>query len=165
MVQVLQNGRICKFVTMPYAAFSEVVSISKLSRGRSKPRKCYVRPAKTDQPGHPPSLIRVFAVRLKQQFSLSAWGLLFLVLCYQLSAQRRHWSNLAYAQADLILRWAQRTFCWFCHEAAQNASFSSLNMQHIYISSRLFTFCIKTNTKSFSHANNIIFRRYFIYIV
>ena len=29
-----------------------------------KANKVSVRPAKTDQPGHPPSLIRVFAVRL-----------------------------------------------------------------------------------------------------
>ena len=28
-----------------------------------KTNKMTVRPAKTDQPGHPPSLIRVFAVR------------------------------------------------------------------------------------------------------
>ena len=31
-----------------------------------------------------------------------------------------------------------RLFCWFCHEAAENASSSSLNMQHIYISSHIF---------------------------
>ena len=30
----------------------------------NKTKKVTVRPAKTDQPGHPPSLIRVFAVRL-----------------------------------------------------------------------------------------------------
>ena len=50
----------------------------------------------SDQPGHPPSLIRVFAVRMKK-----AW-----VLSYPLSAQRRLWSDWADAQADLILRWA-----------------------------------------------------------
>ena len=44
-----------------------------------KINKMSVRPAKTDQPGHPPSLIRVFAVRMKK-----AW-----VLSYTLSAQRR----------------------------------------------------------------------------
>ena len=33
----------------------------------------------SDQPGHPPSLIRIFAVRMKKA----------LVLCYPLSAQRR----------------------------------------------------------------------------
>ena len=60
------------------------------------------------QPDHPPSLIRVFAVRMKK-----AW-----VLSYPLSAQRRLWSDWADAQADLSLRWAQMPFCWFCHEAA-----------------------------------------------
>ena len=49
----------------------------------------------SDQPGHPPSLIRVFAVRMKK-----AW-----VLRYPLSAQRRLWSDWADAQADLSLRW------------------------------------------------------------
>ena len=48
----------------------------------------------SDQPGHPPSLIRVFAVRMKK-----AW-----VLSYPLSAQRRLWSDWADAQADLSLR-------------------------------------------------------------
>ena len=38
----------------------------------------------SDQPGHPPSLIRVFAVRLKKA----------RILSYPLSAQRRLWSDL-----------------------------------------------------------------------
>ena len=62
----------------------------------------------SDQPGHPPSLIRVFAVRMKK-----AW-----VLSYPMSAQRRLWSDWADTQADLSLRWAHMPFCWFCHEAA-----------------------------------------------
>ena len=33
--------------------------------------------------------------------------------------QRRLWSDWVDAQADLSLRWVHRTFCWFCHEAAQ----------------------------------------------
>ena len=41
-----------------------------------KTNKVTVRPAKTDQPGHLPSLIRIFAVRMKE-----AW-----VLSYPLSA-------------------------------------------------------------------------------
>ena len=49
-----------------------------------------------DQPGHMPSLIRVFAVHMKK-----AW-----VLSYPLSAQWRLWSD-----------W--QSFCWFCHEVAQ----------------------------------------------
>ena len=34
------------------------------------------------------------------------------------------------------------SFCWFGHEAVQNASSSSLNTQHIYISSHFLTFPI-----------------------
>ena len=57
----------------------------------------------SDQPGHPPSLIRVFAVRMKE-----AW-----VLSYPLSAQRRLWSDWVDVQADLSLRWTHRHFVGF----------------------------------------------------
>ena len=57
----------------------------------------------SDQPGHPPSLIRDFAVRMKK-----AW-----VLSYPLSAQRRLWSDWVYAQTDLSLRWAYTHFVGF----------------------------------------------------
>ena len=57
----------------------------------------------SDQPGHPPSLIRVFAVRIKK-----AW-----VLSYPLIAQRRLWSDWTDAQADLSLRWAHTHFVGF----------------------------------------------------
>ena len=50
----------------------------------------------SDQPGYPPSLIRVFTVCMKK-----AW-----VLSYPLSTQRRLWSDWADAQADLSLCWA-----------------------------------------------------------
>ena len=50
----------------------------------------------SDQPGHPPSLIRVFAVRMQKDW----------VLSYPLSEQRRLWSDWVDAQADLSLRWA-----------------------------------------------------------
>ena len=50
----------------------------------------------SDQPGHPPSLIRVFAVCMKK-----GW-----ILSYPLSSQRRLWSDWVDAQADLSLRWA-----------------------------------------------------------
>ena len=62
-----------------------------------------------DQPEHPPSLIRVFAVRMKKA----------LVFSYPLSVKRRLWSDRAAAQPDLSLRWAHMPLCWFCHEAAQ----------------------------------------------
>ena len=57
----------------------------------------------SDQPGHPTSLIRVFAVRMKK-----AW-----VLSYPLIAQRRLWSDWANAKADLSLRWAHTHFIGF----------------------------------------------------
>ena len=66
-----------------------------------------VHPAKTqislDQPWHPPSLIRVFAVHMKKP----------CVLSYPLSAQRRLRSDLADAQTDLSLRWAHTHFVGF----------------------------------------------------
>ena len=49
-----------------------------------------------DKPGHPPSLISIFAVLMKKAWTHS----------YTLSVQRRLWSHLGYAQADLSLRWA-----------------------------------------------------------
>ena len=54
----------------------------------------------SDQPGHQPSLIRVPSCTQDQKL---------------LHAD----SEDAVAQADLMLRWAHRSFCWFCHAAAQ----------------------------------------------
>ena len=71
---------------------------------RDKTNKMACAPSEdSDQPGHPPSLIRVFAVRMKKA----------LVLSYPLSAQRRLWSDWADAQADLSLRWAHSHFVGF----------------------------------------------------
>ena len=50
----------------------------------------------SDQPGNPPNLIRVFAVRMKK-----AW-----ILSYPFSAQRR------------LIRLGAHSFCWFCHVVA-----------------------------------------------
>ena len=55
----------------------------------------------SDQPGHPPSLIRIFAVRMKKA----------CVLSYPLSTQGRVWSVWVDAQADL--RWAHTHFVGF----------------------------------------------------
>ena len=57
----------------------------------------------SDQPGHPPSLIRVFTDHMK-----TAW-----VLSYPLSAQQRLRSEWVDAQADLSLRWAHSHFVGF----------------------------------------------------
>ena len=58
----------------------------------------------SDQPGHPPSLIRVFAVRMKK-----AW-----VLRYPLSAQRIL-IRLGGSKSSL----GAHSFCWFWHVLAQ----------------------------------------------
>ena len=61
----------------------------------------------SDQPGHPPSLIRVFAVHMKK-----AW-----ILSYPLSTQQKLWSDWVDAQADLSHHWAHMPFSRFCHVA------------------------------------------------
>ena len=63
----------------------------------------------SDQPGHLPSLIRVFAVHSMGSYGpkLSSCG------------QRRLWSDWVNAQADLSLRWTHMPLCCFCHEVAQ----------------------------------------------
>ena len=87
----------------------DIVSETSYEPPHDKTNKMICAPSDdSDQPGHPPSLIRVFAVRMKK-----AW-----VFSYQMSAMRRLWSDWVDAQADLSLRWVHRSFCWFCHEAA-----------------------------------------------
>ena len=57
----------------------------------------------SDQPGHPPSLIRVFAVH-----SMGSWG-----PKVSSCGQRRLWSDWVDAQADLSLRWTHSHFVGF----------------------------------------------------
>ena len=66
-------------------------------------KMAYAPSEDSDQPGHPPSLIRVFAIRMKKAS----------VLSYQLSAQKRFLSDWADAQADLSLHWAHTHFVGF----------------------------------------------------
>ena len=66
----------------------------------------------SDQPGHLPGLIRVFAVRMKKHW----------VLSYPLSTHWRFWLDRVDAQADLCLRWVPWSFCLFCHVVAQMLS-------------------------------------------
>ena len=63
----------------------------------------------SDQPGLPPSLIKVFAVR-----SVGSLGPNFAS-----GGQRWLWLDWVDAQANLSLRCAHRSFCWFCHAVAQ----------------------------------------------
>ena len=95
----------------------------------------------SDQPGHPPSLIRVFAFRMKK-----TW-----VLNYTLSAQRRLWSDWADVQADLSLRWAHSHFVGF---------FMSWLILRARATSGLSCYC---NLWTQTLVNQIIFRLLFWY--
>ena len=75
----------------------------------------------SDQPGHPPSLIRVFAVH-----SMDSWG-----PNVSSCGQRRRWSDWADTQADLSLLWVHRSFCWFCRVAAEIYMWFLLHAQSI----------------------------------
>ena len=84
----------------------------------------------SDQPGHPPSLIRVLAVHMKKP----------CVLNYPLSTQRRLWSDWADSQADPSIRWAHTHFVgfvmswliWFGYslESSQLDSSSKYHVSH-----------------------------------
>ena len=87
----------------PAQEFKQEINTNINEPQHDKTHKLSVRPAKTDQPGHPPSPISVFAVRMKKPW----------VLSYPLSAQRRLLSDWADVQADLSLRWAHIHFVVF----------------------------------------------------
>ena len=96
------TNRPCQNGPYPYPCLSILI---RAASWQNQQNDC--EPSKDpDQPGHLPSLIRVFAVHMKK-----AW-----VLIYLLSAQGRLCSDWADAQADLSLHWAHMPFCWFCHE-------------------------------------------------
>ena len=75
----------------------------------------------SNQPGHPPSLIRVFSVRMKKHWSL----------CYLLSIQQKPWSDCADAQTNLSLRWAHKSFRWF-YRAAAHLHFQCWLLRHFF---------------------------------
>ena len=106
-----------------------------------KTRKMACAPSEdSDQTGHPPSLIRVFAVRMRtvwvlryplsaqqrliwlggcsvwSESSLGAWGQFGSLDTHW--AHNEDWSDWVDAQADLSLRWAHMLFCRFCHALA-----------------------------------------------
>ena len=83
----------------------------------TKPNKMACAPSEdSDQPGHPPSLIRVFAICMKK-----AW-----ILSYPLRAQRRlirlggcpGWSESSLGA---------QPFCWFYHEVAHFRIFTVIS--------------------------------------
>ena len=87
----------------------------------------------SDQPGQAPSLIGVFTVRMKKDW----------VFSYLLTL-----SNWADAQADLRLRWAHKSSCWFCHTQAKIFP-SSVSFRHR-------VFCIYMYTCSFERLTNTV---------
>ena len=88
------------------STFSWMLGTGRNEPPRDETNKMACAPCEdSDQPGHLPSLIRVFAVRMKK-----AW-----VLSYPLSTQRR------------LIRWAHRSVCWFCHEVAHFKTIHHLN--------------------------------------
>ena len=86
---------------------NEVLPLRNESR-HDKTNKMNVHPARTDQPGHPPSLIRVFTVCSmgSKGPKLSSWAQRRLIRLGRCSA----WSESSLGA---------QPFCWFCHVAAQ----------------------------------------------
>ena len=105
LCQTEQWKKLKFYQTMPWGTLSKHLIKNQSQINASwQNQQCGCAPSEdSDQTGHPPSLIRVFAVRMKK-----AW-----VLSYPLSAQRRLWSDWADAQADLSLRWAHSHFVGF----------------------------------------------------
>ena len=97
---LFSNRAICRFKCL--FVFQNVQVIIWAATWQNKQSECALS-EDSDQPGRPPSLIRVFAVRMKKPW----------VHSYPLSAQRRLWSDWADAQADLSLRWAHTHFVGF----------------------------------------------------
>ena len=80
---------------------------------RDKTNKMAVHSEDSDQSGHPPSLIRVFAVGMKKPW----------VFSYPLSAQRRLIRLGGCSGCSESSLGAQSLLRWFCHEAAHIINF------------------------------------------
>ena len=80
-----------------------------------KTNKMTVRPAKTQISLGIPQVWSVFTVHL-----MGSWG-----PNVSSCGQQRLRSDWADAQADMSLRWAQRPFCWFCHEVAHFTGYNN----------------------------------------
>ena len=93
-------------ISLPRSGMQECLFTIKMYKlEQDKNNKITCAPSEdSDQLEHPLRLIRVFAVRMKK-----AW-----VLSYQLSAQRRLWSDWR-TESSL----GAQSFCWFCHEPVQ----------------------------------------------
>ena len=107
----VQSLKTFAYVTvLPFASFLSLPLYSAYLRSKWaiawQNQQMTCAPSKdSDQPRHLPSLIRVFAVRMKK-----AW-----VLSYPLSTQRRPSRCPGWSESSL----GAQSFCWFCHAAAQ----------------------------------------------
>ena len=97
-----------KYLKPWWFRYRPVWCCSYLSRLMTEPRKWHVRPPMTQISLGIRPVWSVFAVRLKKHWALS----------YPLSVPRRLWSYWSDAQADLSLRWADMSVCWFWRVAA-----------------------------------------------
>ena len=115
----VQRGLNDRFLTFSWRILNHWINAYNWAASRQNQQNdlCAQRRLRSDQPGHPHSLIRVFAFRTK-----NAW-----VLSYQLSAQRRLWSVWANAQADLSLRWAHSHFAGF---VMRRLNYNDDDLQH-----------------------------------
>ena len=84
------------------------MKIAHINRLMTRPTMWPVCPAKTQ--------ISLGIRPVWSESSLSAWRKLGSLAT--LWAHSKDWSDWVDAQADLSLRWAHMSFCWFCHEAA-----------------------------------------------
>ena len=88
--------------------FKQTHKISQYEPPHDKTNKMVCEPSEdSDQPGHYPNLIRIFAVRMKKT----------RVLTYQFVAQRRLLIRLGGCPGWSVFVGA-KAFCWFCHEVA-----------------------------------------------
>ena len=99
----------------------------------------------SDQPGHPPSLIRGFAVRMKKDWVLNS---------YPLSAQRRLWWDWADAQVDLSLRWAHSHFAGFVMRRLNSACLLVTLHSIVSVSFPTHASTNKTRHKTFESSTN-----------
>ena len=67
-----------------------------------------------------------------------------------LHVDREHWSDWVDAQADLSLRWAHMSFCWFCHAPAQMINHIIQILGQIFCCLNFSDFCDRFILSNFS---------------
>ena len=113
-----------------------------MSHCTTKPTKWLVRQAKTRiSLGIPP---------VWWESSPSAWrNLGFLAIHW---AHSEAWSDWADAQTDLGFHWSHRSFCWFCHAAAQMHQFKTC-CPSLYLDRRYYSLP-EANSSSIFHTRS-----------